>query len=503
MERESASTQARQAGAAPTAIPVTLIPGDGVGPEIVRSAQRIIEAAGVPIAWEQAEAGAEVFKRGDTSGVPHETRESIERTRVVLKGPLETPVGFGEKSANVTLRKLFETYANVRPARELPGVPTRYSGEGVDMIVVRENVEDLYAGIEHMETLDVAQGLKIITRKGSEKVIRYAFELARREGRGKVTCATKANIMKLTEGMFKHVFEEMAPEYPEIQAEHLIIDNVAHQMVKNPTQFDVIVTTNLNGDIISDLASGLVGGLGFASSGNYGDGVAIFEAVHGSAPKYAGKDVINPTALILSSVMMLRYLDQAAAADAIEQAVLVTLEEGHAVTQDLARQTGGDVEHAASTSAFTDQVIANLGRQPSTVPVSVRVTDSGLEPRPQWTYGPDRYAGIERVLVGLDVMVESDLAPDALGDELAALAGDALQLAMLESRGTKVYPSTGLATDNVRWYRGRFVARDGHAPSEADLVALLGRIGEHHRWTEALRLQSFDGEPGYTKAQGE
>jgi NAD-dependent isocitrate dehydrogenase len=294
---------------------VTVIPGDGVGPEVVRSAQRIIAAAGVATDWETAEAGAEVFRRGDTSGVPQATRDSIARTRVVLKGPLETPVGFGEKSANVTLRKLFETYANVRPARELPGVPTRYAGEGVDMIIVRENIEDLYAGIEHMQTADVAQCLKIITRKGSEKIIRYAFELARREGRRKVTCATKANIMKLTEGLFKRVFEELSAEYPEIVAEHLIIDNVAHQMAKDPAQFDIIVTTNLNGDIISDLASGLVGGLGFAPSGNYGDDVAIFEAVHGSAPKYAGKDVINPTALILSSLMMLRHLGESDAAD--------------------------------------------------------------------------------------------------------------------------------------------------------------------------------------------
>ncbi len=499
MDRETSNDVAGQG----RAIPVTVIPGDGVGPEIVRAARRIIAAAGVPIAWEEAEAGAEVFRRGDSSGVPAATRDSIESTRVVLKGPLETPVGFGEKSANVTLRKLFETYANVRPARELPGVPTRYSGEGVDLVVVRENIEDLYAGIEHLETPDVAQGLKIITRKGSEKVIRYAFELARREGRAKVTCATKANIMKLTEGLFKRVFEEMAPEYPEIQAEHLIIDNVAHQLVKNPAQFDVVVTTNLNGDIISDLASGLVGGLGFASSGNYGDGVAIFEAVHGSAPKYAGKDVINPTALILSSVMMLRYLGQSAAAAAVEDAVLVTLEEGSAVTQDLARQLGGDVEHAASTTGFTDRVVANLGRRPRTVPVRARLIDETVERRPAWSYGTDRYASIARSLVGLDVMIESDMAVDELGDELARLAGGALRLAMLESRGTKVYPSIGLSVDHVRWYRGRFLARDGRTPSEEDLVGLLGRIAARHRWTEALRLQSFDGEPGFTRAQGE
>ncbi len=486
---------------------VTVIPGDGVGPEVVRSAVRVIEAAGVRIDWEEAEAGAEVFRKGDTSGVPKETRDSIERTRVVLKGPLETPVGFGEKSANVTLRKLFETYANVRPARELPGVPTRYAGEGVDMIVVRENIEDLYAGIEHMLTPDVAQCLKIITRKGSEKVIRYAFELARREGRTKVTCATKANIMKLTEGLFKRVFEELAAEYAPggISAEHLIIDNVAHQFAKNPAQFDIVVTTNLNGDIISDLASGLVGGLGFAASGNYGDDVAIFEAVHGSAPKYAGKDVINPTALILSSVMMLRHIGEPGAADRVENAVLATLESGQAVTADLARQTGGDVEHAASTTGFTDAVIVNLGRRPATELVRRGARPSGPVPHPhaRWSYAREAYAGVARGLVGIDIVVESDLSPDELGTQFSHLAGERLQLEFVEARGTVVFPPTGLASDSVRAYRARFVAREGIEIEEADLMGLLARVSLTLHWSEAIRLQSFDGEPGFTRAQGQ
>jgi len=485
---------------------VTVIPGDGVGPEVVRSAQRIIAAAGVAIDWESAEAGAEVFKRGDTSGVPRATRDSIARTRVVLKGPLETPVGFGEKSANVTLRKLFETYANVRPARELPGVPTRYAGEGVDMIIVRENVEDLYAGIEHMQTPDVAQCLKVISRKGSEKIIRYAFELARREGRRKVTCATKANIMKLTEGLFKRVFEELAPEYPEIAAEHLIIDNVAHQMAKNPAQFDVVVTTNLNGDIISDLASGLVGGLGFAPSGNYGDDVAIFEAVHGSAPKYAGKDLINPTALVLSSLMMLRHLDESDAADRIEDAVLVTLEEGRSVTQDLARQTGGDVEQAASTTGFTDAIIANLGRQPSTVPPRLgSARPSGAAGRrPHWAYGEAVSAAVPRATVGVDLFLESWESPDIAGPVLEQLAGDALRLQMISSRGTMVYPTTGLSPDSVGLLRARFFARqDGGAASDAEILALQGRVAQRFAWTHVEKLHVFAGEPGYTKAQGQ
>jgi isocitrate dehydrogenase len=486
---------------------VTAIAGDGVGPEVVRSAVRIIEAAGVAIEWEWADAGADVFRRGDTSGVPPATRDSIERTQVVLKGPLETPVGFGEKSANVTLRKLFETYANVRPARELPGVPTRYAGEGIDLVVVRENIEDLYAGIEHMLTPDVAQCLKVITRKGSEKVIRYAFELARREGRRKVTCATKANIMKLTEGLFKRVFEELATEYAAdgIEAEHLIIDNVAHQLAKAPAQFDVIVTTNLNGDIISDLASGLVGGLGFASSGNYGDEVAIFEAVHGSAPKYAGKDVINPTALTLSAVMMLRHIGEDGAADTIEDAVLATLEAGTAVTADLARQTGGDVEQAASTTAFTDAVIANLGRRPATTPARKASRPAGPAPTPRrrWSYRPEAYAGIERRLDGLDVVVESDLDVAALGAAFEDVAGAAFRVEFVEARGTVVYPPTGLVSDPVRAFRARLVARAGTSPREADLVALLGRVSERLRWSEAIRLQTLDGEPAYTKAQGQ
>ncbi len=485
---------------------ITLIPGDGVGPEVVLSAQRIIAAAGVVVDWEEAEAGAEVFKRGDTSGVPKATRDSIERTHVVLKGPLATPVGFGEKSANVTLRKLFETYANVRPARELPGVPTRYAGEGVDMIIVRENIEDLYAGIEHMQTPDVAQCLKVITRKGSEKIIRYAFELARREGRHKVTCATKANIMKLTEGLFKRTFEELSVEYPEITAEHLIIDNVAHQMAKNPVQFDVVVTTNLNGDIISDLASGLVGGLGFAPSGNYGDEVSIFEAVHGSAPKYAGKDVINPTALILSALMMLRHVGEAAAAASIEDAVLVTLEEGKAVTQDLARQTGGDVEHAASTTGFTDSIIANLGRRPATVPPRSDAVRPAVEPTPRqrWSYGAAVSAAVPRTTVGVDLFLESWAKPAEAGPELTALGGDALALQMVDSRGTMVYPDTGLNPDAVGVLRARFVARvDGAPVTDADIAALLGRVGERFAWTHVEKLHVFAGEDGFTKAQGQ
>src|SRR5450432_3145489 len=347
-----------------------------------------------------------------------------------------------------------------------------------------------------MVTPDVGQCLKVISRKGSEKVIRYAFELARREGRDKVTAATKANIMKMTEGLFKAVFEELAPEYPEIESEHLIIDNVAHQLAKQPAQFDIVVTTNLNGDIISDLASGLVGGLGFASSGNYGDTVAIFEAVHGSAPKYAGKDVINPTALILSSVMMLRHLGETAAADRVEDAVLVTLEEGHATTQDLVRQTGGDVDTAASTTGFTDAVIANLGRGPATLKARRAGSAGGglasatPAPLPAWSYGPERYAAIDRRTIGLDIFIETESGADSLGPELERLAANGpFELRFIESRGTKVYPSVGLSSDGVRLLRARFVTRDGGSAADADLLALQGRVAQREPgWTHIEKL---------------
>jgi isocitrate dehydrogenase len=482
---------------------VTLIPGDGVGPEIAVAARRIIEAAGVDIVWEEAEAGAEVFRRGDTSGVPRETADSIARTGVVLKGPLETPVAFGEKSANVTLRKLFETFANIRPARQLPGVPTRYDGEGVDFIVVRENIEDLYAGVEYLETRDVAVALKIITRVGSEKIIRYAFELAQREGRRKVTCATKANILKLTEGMFKRVFEELAPEYPDIEPQHLIIDNVAHQMAKDPAQFDVIVTTNLAGDIISDLASGLVGGLGFAASGNYGDEVAIFEAVHGSAPKYAGKNVINPTALVLSSVMMLRHIGETEAAQRIEDAVFVTLEEGRAVTLDVARQTG-DVEEATSTTGFTDAIIGNLGRSPSTARTARSEAASATAPTRRDRWQRRSVSGADIRLVGADIYVEGDEDPAAIGRMLEGLAGPEFRLLLVSARGTVVHPAENTRVDTVAWWRCRFVAAsEGGTVDDAALVALLGRVGERFAWMHVQKLRTFGDEDGFTKAQGQ
>ena len=287
---------------------VTALPGDGIGPEVMAATMRILEAANAPVEWEMVEGGAEVFKKGIITGVPRETLDSIARNGLALKSPLETPVGFGGKSANVTLRKHFELYANIRPVRELPGITTPYTGRGIDMVIVRENVEDVYAGIEHMQTTTVAQCLKLMTAPGCERIIRAAYGLALAEERKKVTTATKANIMKLTEGLMKRVAEMVGPEFPTIKSEHIIIDNCAHQLVVKPEAFDVIVTSNMNGDIISDLAAGLVGGLGIAPSSNLGDHAAMFEAVHGSAPDIAGKGLANPTALLSAAIMLLRHI---------------------------------------------------------------------------------------------------------------------------------------------------------------------------------------------------
>src|SRR5262249_36282255 len=303
---------------------------------------------------------------------------------------------------------------NIRPVRELPGVKTPYSGRGIDLVVVRENVEDVYAGIEHMQTPGVAQCLKLISRKGCEKIVRLAFEFARAEGRKKVACATKSNIMKLTEGYLKRTFEEIAREYPDIESWHIIVDNCCHQLVKKPEQFDVIVTTNMNGDIMSDLTSALVGGLGFAPSANLGNDVAIFEAVHGSAPKYAGKNVVNPTAVLGSAILMLRHLSEFDAAAAIENALLVTMEEGKVKTGDVA---GYDRGKNASTTQSANKLIKNLGRNSK----KFKVRQYKPIRMPQVPADRDLVKATSRKVVGIDLFLESPLAPEQLGPSVEKL----------------------------------------------------------------------------------
>lgn len=328
---------------------VTLIPGDGIGPEITAATRTVIAAIGVQIQWEEKLAG-EVAYRDCGVLLPKDTLESIRENRVALKGPLTTPVGTGFRSINVALRKEFDLYANLRPARTYEGVKTRY--DNVDLVIVRENTEDLYAGVEHMVGQDAAESIKIITRKGSERIVRYAFNYAVREGRKKVTAVHKANIMKCTDGLFLEVARQVAEDYPQIEFEDRIVDNMCMQLVQKPELYDVLVMPNLYGDILSDLCAGLVGGLGVTPGANIGEGIAVFEAVHGSAPKYAGMNKVNPTAMILSAVMMLKYLGENEAAIRVERALSEVIREGRTVTYDL----GG----SASTSEMAGAIVAKM-----------------------------------------------------------------------------------------------------------------------------------------------
>jgi isocitrate dehydrogenase len=472
---------------------ITILAGDGIGPEVVESALAIIQATGANVEFERCEAGARAFQKGVVTGIPKETIESIERTRVVLKGPLETPIGYGGRSANVTLRTLFETYGNIRPVRELPGVQTAFTGRNLDIVIVRENIEDLYAGIEYMQTPGVAESLKLISREGCEKIVRLAFAFAIAEGRKWVHCATKANIMKLTEGLLQHTFEEFAPQYPSIVSRHILIDNCAHQLAMRPEQFDVIVTTNMNGDILSDLTSGLTGGLGFAPSANIGNDVSIFEAVHGSAPDIAGKNKANPTALVLSAAMMLRHIGEGKAASDVEQAVLVTLESG-VRTSDMM-----GVQNPTSTTDFTKAVIANLGKQSKLSPPR----DYKKVELPPMNPGVNVVPVDERRVTGVDVYVESVLEPKELAASLDTLvATTPLRLQMITNRGAMVYPSTDRRVSLVDHFRCRFVPRDSAVDlGDAVILALLQTLAGQHRWMHVEKLQEFDGEPAFSKSQ--
>jgi isocitrate dehydrogenase len=472
---------------------ITVLPGDGIGPEVVDAALAIVQATGVPVEFEKCEAGAGAFQKGIVTGIPKETIESIERTRVVLKGPLETPIGFGNRSANVTLRTLFETYGNIRPVRELPGVQTAFTGRNLDIVIVRENIEDLYAGIEYMQTPGVAEGLKLISREGCEKIVKLAFAFAIAEQRKAVHCATKSNIMKLTEGLLQHTFEEFAPRYPSIQSKHILIDNCAHQLAMRPEQFDVIVTTNMNGDILSDLTSGLTGGLGFAPSANIGNDVSIFEAVHGSAPDIAGKNKANPTALILSAAMMLRHIGEGKAANDVEQAVLVTLESGIRTSDMIG------VRNPATTTEFTSAVISSLGKRSKVSPPR----DYKKVELPPTQLGVNVVRAKSRRVTGLDVYVESELEPKALAASLEGLAKSSqLRLEMITNRGAMVYPSSDRRISLVDHFRCRFVPRDsGSDLADADILSLLATIGVQYRWMHIEKLQEFDGKASFSKSQ--
>lgn len=463
---------------------VVLIKGDGIGPEIADAVIEIFEASKVPIEWIERQAGLNAIDKNPT-GIPDETLEAIEKYGVALKGPTTTPVGTGHKSVNVTLRKTLELYANVRPAKSLPGVRTRF--DNVDLIIVRENIEDTYGGIEHHQTASVAQGLKLITRPGSIRIAKYAFEMARLYGRKKVLAVHKANIHKITDGLFLKCFYEVAQDYPEMQIGDLIVDNACMQLVTNPERFDVMVLPNLYGDIVSDLCAGLVGGLGVAPGGNIGDHCAIFESVHGSAPDIAGQGIANPMALLLSSFQMLQHIGLHKTKARIENALLNTLRDG-IKTRDL----GG----TADTKDFTKAIISQLESMSADEliqPTPLRIKSELLP-----TYKP-----VEEHCHGVDIFVENPTGiptvPETVGN---------LKLKMISNRGTKVYPGPMPKIWLVDHHRCRYVARDENDNykniGDNEIFDLIREVSAYGiKWVHIEKLQLFDGELGYSKAQGE
>jgi len=493
-ERESGATigaPASQSGRRP----ITVCEGDGIGPEIMAATLRVLEAAGARIDVEVIRIGEALYKAGIASGIDDAAWESIRRTKVFLKAPITTPQGGGYKSLNVTFRKTLGLYANVRPCLSYaPFVPTLHPG--MDLVIVRENEEDLYGGIEHRQTTDVVQCLKLISRPGTERLVRYAFEYARRYGRRKVACFTKDNIMKKTDGLFHAVFDEVSTEYPEIAAEHRIVDIGAARLADTPEDFDMIVLPNLYGDILSDVAAQIAGSVGLAGSANIGSEVAMFEAIHGSAPPLAGLGVANPSGLLLAAVQMLVHIGQGDVATQVHNAWLRTIEDGiH--TEDVYRE--GVSQRKVGTEAFADAIVARLGERPTTLkgvdyPVAsdpIRVT---LRPRPRPT----------KELVGIDVFCEWTEGVDGLAAILQAAAGERLFLEMISNRGQKVFPELAPETFCVDHWRCRFKGRGTSPVSYDDLVGLLDRLcraGLPFVKTEGL--YNFDGEPGYSLGQGQ
>ena len=463
---------------------VVLIKGDGIGPEISDAVVEIFEAAQVPIKWVEHQAGLNTIEKHPT-GIPAETLAAIEKYQVALKGPTTTPIGTGHKSVNVTLRTTLELFANVRPAKSLPGVRTRF--DNIDLIIVRENIEDTYSGIEHHQTACVAQGLKLITRPGSIRIAKYAFEMAKKYGRKKVVAVHKANIHKITDGLFLKCFYEVASEYPEIQSSDIIVDNACMQLVSNPERFDVMVLPNLYGDIVSDLCAGLVGGLGVAPGGNIGENSAIFESVHGSAPDIAGKGIANPTALLLSSFQMLQHLGLHKTKLRIESALIQTLKDGIKT---------GDLGGKSNTKEFTKAIISNLEpvlEDEFKDPVPLRIKSGMLK----------TYKEVEEYCHGVDVFVENPKGLPTMPEQV-----DNLKLKMISNRGTKVYPGVMPKIWLVDHHRCRYVATDANGNymniGDEEIFDLIREISSAGiKWMHIEKLQLFDGELGYSKAQGE
>jgi isocitrate dehydrogenase len=477
--------------------PITVAYGDGIGPEIMTATLSILDAAGSRLAPEVIEIGEKVYQRGNTAGIEASSWDSLRRTKVFLKAPITTPQGGGFKSLNVTTRKTLGLYANVRPCVSYhPFVATKHPV--MDIVIVRENEEDLYAGIEYRLTDDVYECLKLITRPGSEKIVRYAFEYARANGRKKVTCFTKDNIMKLTDGLFHRVFDEIGAQYPGLEKEHWIVDIGAAKLADTPEAFDVIVMPNLYGDILSDVAAQIAGSVGLAGSANIGVACAMFEAIHGSAPRRAGQNVANPSGLLLGAVMMLVHIGQRDVAEKVHNAWLRTIEDG-VHTYDVFEE--GVSRQKVGTREFAAAVVERLGRLPETLK-TVRYAEapSRAEAPPA---APPRGA-IRRETVGVDVYV-SWRSPDsdALAAKLAPLAAPGFELTMMTSRGVKVWPDGAPETMRVDECRCRFLSLDG-AVAPGRIVELLGRIaGAGLEFVKTENLQTFDGEKGFSLGQGE
>jgi len=485
-------------------VKIAVAKGDGIGPEIMEATLQILKAAGANIEPDFIELGEKVFLSGNTSGIASEAWNAIRSNKIIFKAPITTPQGEGYKSLNVTLRKSLGLFANVRPVSALhPYVPTNFPN--MDVVIIRENEEDLYAGIEHRQTQEVYQCLKLITRPGCERIVRYAFEYARTYGRKKVTCMVKDNIMKLTDGLFHKVFKEIAVEYPEIASDAQIIDIGSAHLAVKPEKYDVIVTPNLYGDIISDIAAEIGGSVGMCGSANIGKNVAMFEAIHGSAPDIAGTGIANPSGLINAAVSMLAHIEQPETADKVKNAWLTTLEQGYH-TPDIYQE--GVSLKKVSTQEFAEKVISNLGERPSHLGLSDLEKASGKVQMPEYIRKT-----VHKELVGVDVFLDrQDDDPKTLGDTLTRIDAYKLKLKMITNRGVKVYPNGLEETYCTDHWRCRFIALGHDTDGESQyipinfeqVVALLSKL--YHLGFDVIKtenLYKFDGKRGFSLGQGE
>lgn len=477
--------------------PITVAKGDGIGPEIMDATLHILFEAGANIEPEYIEIGEKVYLAGHSAGITEEAWESLRRTKVFLKAPITTPQGGGFKSLNVTTRKTLGLYANVRPAVSYhPFVPSKHPN--MNVVIIRENEEDLYAGIEYQQTPDVVQAIKLISRPGSERIVRYAFEYARTYGRKKVTCFTKDNIMKLSDGLFHKVFDEVAAEYPDIEAEHWIVDIGMAKMADTPEQFDVIVMPNLYGDIASDIVAQIAGSVGLAGSANIGEQCAMFEAIHGSAPRRAGQGIANPSGLLHGAIMMLVHIGQYDVATRVHNAWLRTIEDG-IFTYDIAKD-----RPSVGTMEFARAVVERLGKHPEQLePVDY----TGAENREVRTEAPAQPVRVvsTRELVGVDVFLHNaELSAADLGAKIESLGNDELSLVMIDNRGVKVYPDGFPETFCSDQWRCRFEAPANGTVTPSAVRDLLSRIeAAGLEWVKVENLYRFDGQPVYSLGQGQ